>query len=130
MIILGHRFIPDFKFFHISNIDTINNTPPNSSLFLEFDEDNLETIEYLQKNELCFCLEVKDVTQIIYASALGASYIMVEKELAKIAQDLANNYLFDAKILAKIEDEKDIEYFALIGVDGILFSNAIIKIKS
>jgi len=129
MIILGHRFIPGFKFFHISNIDAINNTPPNSSLFLEFDEDNLETIAYLQKNELCFCLEVRDVTQIIYASALGASYIIVEKELAKIAQDLANNYLFDAKILATIEDEKDIESLALIGIDGVLFSNAIIKIN-
>ncbi len=130
MIILGHRFIPSFKFFHISNIDTINNTPPNSSLFLEFHEDNLETIEYLQKNELCFCLGVRDVTQIVYASALGASYIMVEKKLAKIAQDLANNYLFDAKILAKIENEKDIENLALIGIDGILFSNAIIRTKS
>ncbi len=129
MIILGHRFIPSFKFFHVPNIDAINNTPPNSTIYLEFDEDNLETIKHLQKNQLCFCLSVKDLTQIIFASALGASYIMVQKELAKTAQDIANNYLFDAKILVTIENEEDIEELALISVDGVVFPNAIIKVN-
>lgn len=130
MIILGHNLIPSFTFFHVPNIDAINNTPPNSAIFLEFDEENIETIEYLQKNELCFCLSIKNITHLIYASSLGASYIIVQKELVKSAQDIANNYLFDAKILVAIEDENDIEELALIGVDGVIFSNAIVKINS
>ena len=130
MIILGHRFIPSFNFFHVPNIDAINNTPPNSCIFLEFSEDNLETIEHLRDNELSFCLSVENVTQVIYASSLGASYILIDKELAKTAQNLANNYLFDAKILVKVEKEEEIEELGLVGVDGILFSNAIIKINS
>jgi len=54
----------------------------------------------------------------------------VSKALAKTAQSLADTYLFDSKILVNIEDEKDIEEMALFGVDGVLFSNAIIKINS
>lgn len=130
MIILGHRFIPSFTFFHVPNIDAINNTPPNSPIFLEFDEENIETIEHLQKNELCFCLSIENITQLIYASSLGASYIIVQKELATSAQNIANNYLFDAKILVSIDNESEIEKLALIGVDGVIFSNAIVKINS
>ncbi|MCW8837093.1 MAG: hypothetical protein OQJ77_05085 [Thiovulaceae bacterium] len=135
MIIIGHRFIPSFlsqhgNFYHIPNIDAIKNTPPNSCIFIEFSEDNLDIIEHLQKNSISFCLKVEDVTQIIYAANLGASFILVDKDLAKTAQDLANNYLFDAKILVSIDDEENIEELALQGIDGVLFSNAIIKINS
>ncbi len=130
MIILGHRFIQNFKLFHIPNIDAINNTPPNSCVFLEFSEDNLEIIKHLQNAKISFCLSVQNITQIIYASCLDASFILVDPNLAKDAQDLANNYLFDAKILVSIEDENQIQEMAILGVDGVIFSNAIIKINS
>jgi len=135
MIIIGHRFIPSFlkengSFYHIPNIDAIKNTPPNSCIYLEYSEDNLETIKHLQNNNLCFCLKAEDITQIIYAANLGASFIHVDKDIAKTAQDLANNYLFDAKILVAIEDDDEIEELALLGVDGVLYSEAVIKINS
>ncbi|MCF6331600.1 MAG: hypothetical protein L3I99_08680 [Sulfurimonas sp.] len=130
MIILGHRFIQNFKLFHILNIDAINNTPPNSCVFLEFSEDNLEIIKHLQNAKISFCLGVQNITQIIYASNLDASFILVNSDLAKDAQNLANNYLFDAKILVSIEDENQIQEMAILGIDGVMFSNAIIKINS
>ena len=135
MIIIGHRFIPSYlkehgSFYHVVNIDAIKNTPPNSCLFLEFSEENLETIEFARGNSLCYALKVEDITQIIYASNLEASFIAVDKELAKTAQSLANNYLFDAKILVCIDNEKDIEDMALLGIDGVLFSEAVIKTNS
>ena len=135
MIILGHRFIPNHlethaSFYHIASIDAIKNTPPNSFIFIEFSEENLDIINHLQDNSITFCLKVENVTEIIYASSLGASFILVDKDLAKTAQDLANNYLFDAKILVAIKDEESIEELALLGVDGVLFSEAIVKINS
>jgi len=130
MLILGHKFIPSHNLYHISNIDAIVNTPPNSCLFLDFSEDNLETIEYLIENKLSFCLGVENITQVIYASSLGASYILVNEDLAKTAQNLANNYLFDSKILVNIQKEDKIKDIALLGIDGVLFSNAVIKINS
>ncbi|MDQ1268226.1 MAG: hypothetical protein QG560_869, partial [Campylobacterota bacterium] len=52
------------------------------------------------------------------------------KTLAKTAQNVAESYLFDAKILVMIEDEDEIEELALLAIDGVIFSNAIVKILS
>ena len=130
MLIYGHRFIQNDSFFHVTNIDAISKTPPNSTIYLDFSEDNLETINHAVQNEITLALGIKDITQLIYASSLEASFIVVPKELAKTAQNIANNYLFDAKILVHILDENEIEELAIIGVDGVVFSNAIIKINS
>lgn len=130
MYIFGHRFIKSDSFYHIACIEAIKNTPPSSILYIEFSEENLDIISYISKNQIPLALSVTDITQIIYASALGASYILVAPELAKTAQELANTYLFDAKILVHIEQESEIEEMALLGVDGLFFSNAIVKISS
>ncbi len=130
MIIFGHRFIASENFYHIANIEALENTPPSSTVFLPFEEQSLDIIEHLKKNEVTFALEVSSITEIVYASALGSSFIVVSKELGITAQNIANNYLFDAKILVNIENENEIEEMALLGVDGVLFSNAIIKINS
>ncbi len=130
MIIFGHRFLASENFSPIPNIEALENMQPSSSIFLPFEEESLDIIEHLRNNEIPFILQVNTITEIIYASSLGSSCIVVSKELSKTAQNIANNYLFDAKILVMIEDESEIEEMALLGVDGVLFSNAIIKVNS
>jgi len=130
MFIFGHRFIKSEPFYHIENIDAVLNTPSSSVVFLEFSEQNLDIIEHLNSNEILFSLSVKNIREVIYASELGGSFIVVDKTLAKTAQDIANNYLFDAKILVRIEDESEIEEMALLSIDGVIFSNGIIKTVS
>ena len=130
MFIFGHRFISSDNFYHVPNIEAIPNTPSNATIYLDFSEDNLEIINHAKKNDVTLALGVINITEIIYASALGASFIVVPKELAKTAQNLANNYLFDAKILVHISDENEIEELAILGIDGVIFSNAIIKINT
>ena len=130
MYIFGHRFIDSDNFYHVPNIDAIPNTPSNAIIYLEFSEDNLDIITHAISNEVLLALKVESITEIIYASSLGASFIVVSKELAKTAQNIANNYLFDAKIIVQISDESEIEELAILGVDGVIFSNAIIKINS
>lgn len=130
MLIFGHSFIPSDSLYHITNIESITNTPPSSIIYLEFSEDNLDIIEHANSNELEFALDVKNITELIYASSLNAKYILVSREIAKTAQNIAENYLFDAKILAHITDNEEIEELALLGIDGVIFSNAIIKINS
>ncbi len=130
MLIYGHRFIENDSFYHVLDIESISNTPPSSTIFVEFSEDNLDVIKHVVSNSIPLAVEVTNVTQIIYASSLDASFIIIPKELAKTAQNLANNYLFDAKILVLIEQEEEIEEFAILGVDGVIFANAIIKINS
>lgn len=130
MYIYGHRFIQSNSFYHVPNIDAIQNTPSNSTIYLDFSEDNLEIINHAVSNNIVLALGVSNITEIVYASSLGASFIVVSKELAKTAQNIANNYLFDAKILAHISDEDELEELIILGVDGVVFSNAIIKINS
>ncbi len=128
MLLFGHRFIESERFYHVFDIDAIVQTPPSSTIYLEFEEKNLDIIEYLNQNAIKFALKVHNVTELIYASALGASYIHVEQNLAKTAQKIAENYLFDAKILVHIESEDEIEEMALLGIDGVMFAEAIVKI--
>jgi len=130
MLLFGHRFIESENFYHITSREAIKNTPPSSTLFLEFSETNLDLINYAFKNSVSFALSINNVRELIYASSLNAKFIVVDKELAKTAQSIAENYLFDAKILVTLEDEDEIEEMAMLGLDGAIFSNAIIKINS
>jgi len=130
MLLFGHRFIKSKEFFHISDIDSIEKTPPSSNIYLDFSEENLDIIEFLRLNKIIFGLNVKNTTELIYASSLDASFITVDKNLAKTAQNIAQNYLFDAKILVHIEEDDEIEEMALLGVDGVIFQEAIIKVNS
>ena len=128
MLLFGHRFIPSESFYHIDSTEAIKNTPPSSTLYIEFSEENLDIIEHANENSIAFMLSVQNVTELIYGSSLSAKFLLVPKELAKSAQDIAESYLFDAKIITKIEKEAEIEEMALLGLDGLLFANAIIKI--
>jgi len=130
VLLFGHKFIPSKKFYHVYDIDAVHSTPPSSLIYLHFSESNLDIITYLQENEINFALKVENIMQIIYASALNASYIVVEEELAKTAQKIAENYLFDAKILVHIEEEDAIEELALLGVDGVIYPSAVVRVNS
>jgi hypothetical protein len=130
MLLFGHRFIPSNSLYHVLDIESISNTPPNSIIHIEFREENLDIIKHTQLNQISTSVCCTSVAEIIYASALGASFIVVRKNLAHNAQKLANEYLFEAKILVLIEKEDEIEELALAGVDGVIFSNAIVKINS
>jgi len=130
LIIIGHRFIPSDNIYHVTNIDAISKTPPSSCIYLEFSEENLEIINHAVSNNVTLALAVNNLKEFIYASSLGASFIIVPKDLANDAQNIANEYLYDAKVLVNIQNEDDIEEFALASLDGVIFSNAIIKISS
>ena len=130
MIFFGHKFIPNHSFYHVLNIDAIIHTPPSSTIYLEFDEKNLDIIEHARLNNISMALKISTLNELLFASALGASYIMVPKERAKEFQDIAENYLFDTKILVNIEDDNELEELALQGIDGVFYSNAIIKVTT
>lgn len=130
MILIGHKFIESEKLYHIDAIEAISKTPPNSTLYIFFSEENLDIIKHCNNNAINFALHVNSVTELIYAENLGATYIVVSVQDAKDAQQIANEYLFDAKILATITDEEQIEELAYLGIDGALFTQTIIKITS
>jgi len=130
MLLFGHPLVDSPLFYHISDVDTITHTPPSSLLYLENVIEERDIIEYCNANALRYGVLVSSILELILAHNLNASYIFVTKELAKSAQEIAQEYLFDAKIVVHIRDESEIEELALLGIDAVIFPTGIIKISS
>jgi len=130
MLLFGHRFIPSKPFYHIEEIDDISVTPPNAALFVHFSEANLDIIIHLQAHELTYAMEVTNLSELLYAHHFGAKYIVVSDVLAKSAQNIAENYLFDAKVLCRVKSDAEIEEKIVEGIDGVIYTDAIIKAGS
>ena len=130
MIIIGHPLV-DFKpFYKIGDIKSIKNTPPNSILLFEFNENKISYFRYCRENDISFAVEVKDIKELLIANANKASFALLSLKFAKEAQKLADDYLFDMRILAKIESEEEMIKMSHERIDGVIFKRSIIDGES
>ena len=130
MLLFGHPAIDFTPFYHVIEINEVELTPANSTLFIEYDEDNLAILKHLHQNKIDFALEVDTLVDVVLAHNFGARYIVVAGDLAQEAQAIAENYLFDAKILCRLQNEGDLEEKIRQGLDGVIYPQAIVKISS
>jgi hypothetical protein len=128
MLIFGHEYLHSARFYHIHAIEAIAQTPSNALLFIEFSEKNLDIITYMQANALDFALSATSLKEALFSEHLGAKYIVCTQDIAKAIQGRAEHYLFDAKILCRIENDSEIETLAFEGIDGVIYPDAIIKV--
>ena len=128
MLIFGHPRLPFEPLYHIDSIEAITTTPPNSTLLFDLTTANDDMVLHCRQNALPFALSVASVKDAIFAETLGARYIVLENTLARSVQKIAETYLFDAKILSRIEDEEEIEAMAYEGIDGVLLPEAVVKV--
>lgn len=119
MKIFGHEYIESEKFYPVANVEVIETTPANALLLLEALPNTLELAKHCQSNALVYVLKVKSIEEAIFANLLGATYVLCEKELAKVLMPIAQHYLFDTRILGKIKKD-EIEEMAKSGVDGVV----------
>jgi hypothetical protein len=130
MIIIGHPLV-DFKpFYKIGDIKSIKNTPPNSILLFEFNENKISYFRYCRENDISFAVEVKDIKELLITNANKASFALLSLKFAKEAQKLADDYLFDMRILAKIESEEEMIKMSHERIDGVIFKRSIIDGES
>ena len=122
MIIIGDKLIPFEDFSKINSIDEIKNTKPNSTVLFTYCD---EIAKYCFENEISFAVVVNSIKEAIYSSNLNAKYIIANKELSKELQKIADNYMYDAKILAIIESSDEFEEIAKAQIDGVIFKNII-----
>ncbi len=122
MILIGDKIIPFNTFTNISTIEEIQNTRANSIISFRYNENLLE---YSSLNEVSFAVIVKSIKEAIYANALNALYIICDKQLSKSVQKIADNYMFDSKVLAIIESNEEIEEIAKNEIDGIIYKEVI-----
>jgi len=122
MILIGHADVAFSPLYAIQNAQDIAQTPPNSTVFFEYDA---LLAQFCHKNKVSFAIHAKQTKELVLSQNLGASFVVVDKALSLNAQKIAEHYLFDAKILLLSADDTDIEWAALNGIDGILFQSAI-----
>ncbi len=118
MLIFHHPFIKNKQFYKVTSVNEIKNTPPNSIILSDFKK---EIITYAQAQQLTFAINVTTIVELVLVAASHASFLVVNKDFATTAQQIADDYMYDAKILLIGKNEEDIEFCALNGIDGIIF---------
>ena len=124
MIIIGDELIPFEKIEKITTKKDIKSTSSNATVVFGYDK---EILKYCMDNDIRSAIKISSIKESVICNALGAKYIIVPNELLEDVQKLAENYMFDAKILAVIECEDEIESVALKGIDGVIYSNLVIN---
>lgn len=122
MILIGDKLVPFENISFISNVEDIKSTKANSTLLFNYKE---ELLAYCNKNELSSAIIVNTIKEAIYCNNLNAKYIISEKDLAVEIQKIADNYMYDSKILTIINSNEDFEEIAKNEIDGIIYRNLI-----
>ncbi len=125
MIIIGHPWIESIRFHKVFTQKDIKGTEANQIVLLEPLVDSHTLAKYCKDNQVPFAVTVNTLQEAIFANALGASYMICEEDDALIIQPIAQEYLFDARILVLIHDEKEIAKISRFSIDGVIFSEAI-----
>lgn len=118
MILIGDKLVPFENISKIEDIKDIKETKANSTVLFNYDDDILK---YCFENEISNCIVVSNIKQAIYANSLNAKYIVCNTDLAIKVQKIADNYMFDSRILAIIESSNEIEAIALNEIDGAIY---------
>ncbi len=125
MIIVGHPWIKSSHFCKVFSIEDIKKSEPKDIVLLEPLVDSYTYAQHCQENNIVFSVVVNTLDDAIFSNALGAKYIICEEDDALMIQPIAQEYLFDTRILVLIQSEKDISKIARGGVDGVIFAEAI-----
>jgi len=120
MILTGDPYIPYESIIKVDSKEDIAQTKPNTTVMFKMD---IELLRYCMNNALQYGVIVQNTLEVIYAHNLEAKYIIVPKEIAKNMQELADNYMFDSKILAIISDTKEIAKVATQHIDGVIYKD-------
>ena len=125
MIIIGHKLIEAPLFFRVKKRSDIEKTLPNSVIVVNNLFENIDIISYLKENELPFAVEINSLKEALFANSFHASYVLCSLDLAKEVQTLANEYLWDMKVLVTILSESELEIVAKAFIDGVIYKNHI-----
>lgn len=126
MIIIGHPWIKSKIFCKIFSKEDILKTKPENIVLLEPLLESQPLATYCQSNQIPYAVTVNTLTEALFANALGAAYVICEEDDALIIQPVAQEYLFDARVLVHIHSEKEIAKIAKNGIDGVIFAEAIV----
>ena len=124
MILLGDDLVPYENINLINSIEDISNTASNCTLLFSVDYD---LMKYCFENQLPYAVKIASIKDAVYANALNAKYIICKEKLDIDVQKIAEDYMFDSKILAILKSSDDIEAIAQNGIDGAIYERLLEK---
>jgi len=124
MLIFGHKWIASPIFIEISTIEEVKDTPPNSVVILDMPtDDTIGILIHCSKNNIKFALKIDKTKDMILASNLGASYAITSEPISiEKFQKIANEYLYDMKLLLVVPTLDNVDSYSQIGLDGVLLA--------
>ncbi len=125
MLIFGNKYIPSPQFKAITKIEDIKSTTAKDILYLNELKAPYTIAKWCADNALKYAVKVESIQEALFANAFLATYIVCEETLAIQLQNIANEYLWDSKILAVISDDSNLETLAKASVDGVIYQNYI-----
>ena len=125
MLIIGHKEVDFLPFYLITEKEHIKKISSNSVVAFEYAKKNKDIINFCKENETTFALICNTIKDVILASANDASYLICDKAIVKEAQNFADEYMWDAKVLLYSNNEEDLLWCARNSIDGIIFEEGI-----
>ncbi|MBD5164258.1 hypothetical protein [Helicobacter sp.] len=126
MLILNHPSLESLNILTIHSKEQIAKTLPSDFLVLACDsfQQTLSLARFCCDNTLAYASLVSSVKEALLLINLNVRFLLCKEiDLAKTLQNLAETYLFDAKILFCIQEEEEIETIAKYGIDGVIFAS-------
>jgi len=127
MLIFGHKDIESETFYPISAIQDISRTPSNSTVLCKFD---IEILKFTKKNSVSVAVEVETIQEAVLSEQFGVKYIISNVTTSSEMQKIADNYLYDSKILVWIHNISELEKIAKLQIDGVIFNESKIKLEN
>lgn len=125
MKIFGLPPIPYPKFQKIYQVEDIANIPANTIPYFKDTRDcDLAMGGFAYSNQVSYAFIPNSLKSFLIYSNLGAKYALIQSDPTPF-QALAKEYLLDIEILKIIEHSSEIERYALLGIDGVVFEEAI-----
>ena len=120
MIIIGDQNIEYENIEKITSINDIKTTSSNATVIFDFD---LDILKYTKSNDISSAVVVNSIKEVLYASSLNAKYIIPSANILIQSQKIADNYMFDSKILAIVKNSDELEGVALNEIDGAIYKD-------
>lgn len=124
MKIIGHPLVEHEKFVKVDSIDDIGSVEACDTVLIQ-GENFLQIAKHCSKNSVKYASKIEKIEDALLLNALNAKYIIAEFERAKLFQKLADEYMFDSKILCVVETGSDLERVALEFIDGVIYKGVL-----
>lgn len=123
MKIFGLPPIPYPAFKKIYSIEEIESVSANTLPYFKDTRDcDLAIGSFAYSNQVEYAFMPSCIKNFLLYANLGAKYALIQADPTPY-QALVKEYLLDIQILKIIQHQNEIEQYALLGIDGVIFQN-------